>query len=229
MVMSRHEFLSALHEILRPKVYLEIGVQYGTSLALAVHSEVAIGVDPKPLVNPVDNQVIFAETSQEFFSRPHPAHEARSLVDFGFIDGMHLYEYALQDFINIERHSRMDGSTVVVFDDVLPRNQAEAAREQCPGDWTGDVWRVHQILRSFRPDLGTALVDTYPTGTLLVRGLDPGNDTLPAMWKTIEALYPLEDEEVPEDVINRTHALSPGWVLSQVKEWVENENSRHGR
>ena len=33
--MTRHEFLQALHELLHPEVYLEIGVQYGTSLALA--------------------------------------------------------------------------------------------------------------------------------------------------------------------------------------------------
>jgi hypothetical protein len=138
--------------------------------------------------------------------------------DLAFIDGMHLYEYALRDFMNIEKVSKLDGSTVVVFDDVLPRNNAEAARVQCPGDWTGDVWRVHRILRTLRPDLGLALVNTTPTGTLLVRGLDPRNDVLQTMWHTIEALYPLDDEEVPEEVLNRTHALDPRWVLEQVKE-----------
>lgn len=210
--MTRHEFLGYLHELLRPNLYLEIGVQYGSSLALAVHSTVAIGIDPQPLVSAVDNQDIYRMTSDEFFAANDTNRWSWSgTIDMAFIDGMHLYEYALRDFMNVERHSHQD--SVVVFDDVLPRNQEEASRTQCPGDWTGDVWKVHRILRRMRPDLGIALVNTQPTGVMLVRGLDPRNDVLATMSKTIEALYPLEDEPVPDEYLDRTHAYTPEAAL----------------
>ena len=69
--MTRYEFLASLHALLEPKVYLEIGVQYGASLVQAVDADVAYGVDPEPLIeftaNNRPNQHIFAMTSDAFF------------------------------------------------------------------------------------------------------------------------------------------------------------------
>ena len=66
-------------------------------------------------------------TSDEFFNRRHPfAHLAGQPVDLAFIDGMHLSEFALRDFINTEKFCH--AGSVVVFDDMLPRNVIEAGR-----------------------------------------------------------------------------------------------------
>ena len=49
-------------------------------------------------------------------------------LDLSFIDGMHLFEYVLRDFMNVERFSRWD--TAIVLDDMLPRDVDEAARDR---------------------------------------------------------------------------------------------------
>ena len=49
-------------------------------------------------------------------------------LDLVFVDGMHLFEFALRDFMNVERHA--DWWSVIVFDDILPRDVDEAARER---------------------------------------------------------------------------------------------------
>ena len=221
--MTRHEFLAALHGLLTPRTYLEIGIQHGWSLQLAKPGTRAIGVDPNPQIA-VDTgpAMVYAETSDSFFAR-NPTTLGQIIhstgLDLAFIDGMHLHEYALRDFANVERWAHPHG--VVVFDDVLPRNQGEAARVQCPGDWTGDVWRVEPILRTWRPDLRIALVDTQPTGVMVVYGLDPGSTALTEARDEIAARHPLEDVTVPTSVLTREQAISAGATLAQIREWRE--------
>lgn len=214
-MVTRHEFLAQLHATLRPRGYLEVGVQHGTSLALA--KCLAVGIDPAPMLQghfPGTTQV-YQTTSDDFFFTSHRPleHSFRVLatLDLAFIDGMHLFEYALRDFENIEQHA--NSRTVVVFDDVLPRNQHEAARDQCPGDWTGDVWKVPRLLESFR-NLKIHVVNTTPTGTAVVYGF-PDKDPQP-IWSQIKHLGLEGWEEVPDDVINRVEAVDPDWALQQI-------------
>lgn len=225
--MTRHEFLASLHDLLRPRSYLEIGVQHGTSLRLARPGTVAIGIDPDPRLT-VDVGAARVErcTSDEYFpgadfaitmGAAHPFAATDNVVDLAFIDGMHLYEYALRDFSYVERWAAP--GAVVAFDDVLPRNQREAARVQCPGDWTGDVWRIYPILREYRPDLQIALVDTQPTGVMLVWGLNPDDRTIQDGYEEIVARWPLADTPVPADVLGRTEAVTPARALDALRRW----------
>lgn len=212
---TRHEFLQQLHEILKPSTYLEIGVQSGASLALAQHSKVAIGIDPAPTLSvgiPHWAKVIEA-TSDEFFTLGAKDVLAGP-VDLAFIDGMHLWEYALRDFMNIEKYSTPD--TVVVFDDVLPYNQEIAARKQPPGDWTGDVWKLYYILTDLRPDLDVWLMNTAPTGLMVVTNPNPQSWTLSAAWSAINDRWG-KIEEVPDEIINRERAISPEYLLEVLK------------
>jgi hypothetical protein len=163
------------------------------------------------------NETVAVATSDQFFAQAED--EALSLTDLAFIDGMHLFEFALRDFMGVEAWG--NSRTVVVFDDVLPRNQKEAAREQCPGDWTGDVWKVYNILRLYRPDLELRLVNTFPTGTLAVWNLDPGNQILHDSYDVIMSMNLDQFNEVPEEVINRTEALPPYAVIKELSQWME--------
>jgi hypothetical protein len=219
--MTRHEFLAALHDLLRPKVYLEVGVQTGASLALAAHSDHAIGIDPHPallLEHERPNQMVFANTSEHFFKTHFMNIPER--IDLAFIDGSHLFEDALRDFIYIEQYC--GPNSVVVFDDVLPYNQAIAERIQPAGDWTGDVWKVWSILEDYRADLEMYGVDTFPTGTLVVFGF-PGNsderNNLITKYDKIVSDWS-EDDAVPGYVLRRDNAVHPESALDLVKENV---------
>lgn len=216
MVTTRHELLTALHDLLRPITYLETGVQYGASLNLAIHSSLAIGIDPNPLTGERFNQKIYRMLSDDYFVY-HMAPEER--VDFAFIDGSHLVEDALRDFINIELHSH--GKTVVVFDDVLPLNTDMTSRTMIPGHWTGDVWKIVPILRQYRPDLKLVLVDTEPTGTLVVLNLNRYNKTLPLQYsQAIDGMTEAAILPVPEEILNRQTALPPDLALHTVEQWL---------
>lgn len=208
---TRHEFLAQLHSLLKPRRYLEVGVQYGTSLNLAIHSETAIGIDPLPLCEPHGNQQIFSVTADEFFQYYMAPDD---WIDLAFIDGSHLVEDALRDFINIELHSHEN--TIVVLDDVLPTTQEMTSRIMIPGHWTGDVWKMHPILLRYRPDLKCSLVDTEPTGTMVVSNLDRKNVILPMMYSQIIDEF-LDVNQVPGPIIDRKWALPVSTVLANLK------------
>ena len=169
------DFLRGLHEAVRPRAYLEIGLRHGDSLALADCP--SLGVDPafNLRVELGDNVELLRETSDEYFAA-QPLKPLGGAGRLAFIDGMHLAEFALRDFVDVERLSPWTG--VIVFDDILPRTVEEAARDRRTRAWTGDVYKVLGILARHRPDLICLRVGTQPTGLLLVLGLDPANRAL---------------------------------------------------
>lgn len=222
----RHDFLHSLHELLRPATYLEIGVQTGRSLAQAIPPTFAIGVDPEPQVSvpiPVAHQ-IFPMTSDRFFEEVDASTAGLDLppYDLAFIDGMHLVEYCLRDFIGVERHARPDGRTVAVFDDVLPYSADIAGRTPLPGDWAGDCWKIYPILRNHRPDLDLILVDVAPTGALVVLSLDPGNiDLHGPRYNNTVGHWMGESSRVAEAIDSmRTEAVSTSRALDMIREYL---------
>lgn len=171
--------LAMIHDRLRPRTYVEIGVATGRSIMLAGATTRAIGIDPAPdLHGPLPGNVtVFRQTSDEFFA----GHDLRELlgdrpVDLAFIDGMHLFEFALRDFVNLEK--RCDAGSTILLDDCWPLDRRTAARERTTQFWNGDVWRILPALRKYRPDLRITTIATVPAGLCVVRGLDPGSSVL---------------------------------------------------
>lgn len=210
MVAARYEFLHRLHQALQPRGYLEIGVQTGGSLTLATCP--ALGIDPAPIVTaPMEpHHNVYVATSDMFFEQvfamnPSVFDLLPKRLDLVFIDGMHLAEFALRDFIGCEKVSH--SGTVIVFDDVLPYGEWIATREQPPGDWTGDVWKIMEVLDANRPDLRLTLVDTQPTGSLMVTGLNPHDETLVTIYQDIEKQL-IYDVAPHADIIQRVGAVS---------------------
>lgn len=171
--------LSRLHEKLKPDWYLEVGTFTGKSLALAKCNTIA--VDPKfqlkfPAVNATGRQMFFfQQTSDEFFESGFLKQNKISL-DFAFLDGMHLFEFLLRDFIETEKHMSKDG--MIVLHDCCPTTDYMATREFHDGQWTGDVWKTLLILQRYRPDLVIDVAAAAPTGLVVIRNLNPRSTVL---------------------------------------------------
>lgn len=207
------DFLKALHGRLAPPTYLEIGIRHGDSLALAERG--AVGIDPfyELQIELRDDVQLFRETSDEYFDRHDPLKPISGRrVAFSFIDGMHLAEFVVRDFANVERVA--DWTSVIVFDDILPRTTEEAARDRRTREWTGDVYKVLGVLERHRPDLVILRVDTEPTGLGVVLGLDPVDRTLRERYDAIvaESVTP-DPQDVPAPVLERAGAVDPQRVL----------------
>jgi hypothetical protein len=71
---------------------------------------------------------------------------------------MPLFGYALRDFIDVEKHAAW--SSLIVFDDMLPRGVDEAAPDRHTNAWTGDVYKIIPALQRHRLDLTVVSLDT---------------------------------------------------------------------
>jgi len=181
------KILEQLHAVLEPRFYLEIGVDRGRSLALA--NCPAVGVDPLPdaTLALLQKHRLYAKTSDAFFDTDAPGVLAGQMLELVFIDGMHLFEFGLRDFINVERYA--SPATVVVIDDIYPNHPVQAERKRQSTIWTGDMWKLHKCLESTRPELLLVPIDAAPTGLLLVVGLNASNRKLLESYNTLVERY----------------------------------------
>jgi len=174
-------FMRRLHAAVLFDWYLEIGCRTGRSMQ-NVRGK-TIGVDP---FFRIENNVIgqksafmaFQQKSDDFFA----SNVLKSLgikLSFSFLDGMHLMEYLLRDFMNAEANSRH--GAVIAMHDCCPYDHEMTTRdvENAPRRaWTGDVWKLLPILQQYRPDLVITVLGCQPTGLVLVSNLDPQNCVL---------------------------------------------------
>ncbi|MGC4095350.1 MAG: class I SAM-dependent methyltransferase [Polyangiaceae bacterium] len=174
------ERLSELHARLRPRCYLEIGVDTGATLALAERSELAVGVDPaeirarQPL--PACARVYREESDAFFASHTREQVLGARRLDLIFIDGMHRFENALSDFINAEAWAH--SAATIVFHDCMPLLPSTATRDRQSSFWVGDTWKVVLALATARPDLRIRSLACAPSGLVIVRHLDPNSTSL---------------------------------------------------
>ena len=220
--MNYRAMFRQLHQRLQPQVYLEIGVKRGVSLGLS-QSRRTIGIDPLPtteaqaLLNR-PGVALYALTSDAFFAE----HSRESVlegatIDLAFIDGLHRFDQAVRDFINVERWS--SPSSIVTIHDVIPPSETAASREHGPGQWSGDVWQIVSCLRDYRPDLDCLLVRTPPSGLLIVRNLDPSSHVLAAKMDDILRSVPEDGQPYSAAVreyLANVSAISPNEALDRL-------------
>lgn len=180
------EFLKHYHSILQPRTYLEIGSRSGDSLKMSNCASIAI--DPlfdfkqMPFTNK-DVCMLFQMSSDKFFRTYSPKTLFGLEIDMAFLDGLHLSQFLLRDFINVEKSCNRN--SIIMLHDCLPLDEimtrrretdlTHQGRSQHPHMWTGDVWKVPIILKKHRPDLVIIANDAYPTGMVLITNLNPSN------------------------------------------------------
>lgn len=173
------QWLRHFHNTLRPKSYIEIGIESGRALALAAANTRAIGIDPdfKIIHSLIASTNLFRLTSDDFFANFDPvALLGVDVIDFAFIDGLHTFDQALKDFIYIEHYA--GPKTVVIFHDIYPITKETSTRERTTVFWTGDTWKVIPALRASRPDLKIFTIPTFPSGLGVITNLDPKSTIL---------------------------------------------------
>lgn len=207
----KHDVLEYFHQQLQPDFYFEIGVDEGLSL---VHAKgKALGIDARPELKlgvelPSQTQII-GLSSDEFF-RDCVREAFSTAPDLAFIDGMHLFEFALRDFINLERYSAPH--TLVAIDDIYPCHPVQAERRRRSGAWTGDVWKLLPVLQKYRPDLLLIPLRSYTTGLLLIAGLDASNKELEHNYYEILRDYHA-NLAVPESILKRQGSIASNHSL----------------
>jgi hypothetical protein len=205
--------LPQIHSFLKPETYAEIGVRRGNSLRMASACQAVVGIDPDPQIDaPLPPFVrLFRMTSDEFFARHNLTEElGGQSFDLAFIDGMHLFEFALRDFINLERAAD-SGSTILVHD-CYPKSRETAQRERATAFWSGDVWKLVVCLKKYRPDLALWTIDVPPTGLAIVRRLDPRSNALASRLEDLCGEFvPLDYSEIETNKARRLNRLKNKW------------------
>lgn len=191
------DFLKVIHEK-RYEIYFEIGSCSGDSLCLSKSPSVA--VDPyyqlnKDPVGEKDFCLLFQETSDHFFRKTLP-NFPNFECELGFIDGMHLFEYSLRDFINLAKISA--DSSLFIFHDPLPWSYEMATRDynSLPqgSAWTGDIWKLIPILIDIGMQENMNVLTSAPSGLLtifnpkkeLIAKLEKNFKKICTKWKSIE-------------------------------------------
>jgi len=214
------EVLRWIHEFLRPASYLEIGIRKGESLRIAREGTLCLGIDPHPMIAAEQSRGmrIFEATSDDFFRQQNlPALLGAPHFALAFIDGLHLWEQALRDFINLERYA--GPGSVILIHDCLPLDELTSARTRSTAFHTGDVWKLALCLRQERPDLKMTTVRTNPSGLCIVTHLDPASTFLSDRFEELVgrythlgfADYQNSGEKLPVPLVNDRDAIA-AWL-----------------
>ena len=194
-------FLTDVMRMLGTRTYFEIGTRRGMSLAGANCR--AVAVDPSFLVetNVIGKKPVtmfFQMTSDRFFEDFNLTHLLGGPAEVCFLDGFHINEYLLRDFINTEKHCKRN--SLVFLHDCLPWSYMMTDRRQTGGaikrGWTGDVWKVVPILQKYRPELKIHALDCPPTGLIMITGLDPASTVLESKFFDIIAEFREADDDI---------------------------------
>ena len=210
--------LARLHALLKPETYLEIGTRTGDSLKLANCASIA--VDPAfaistDIIGKKPSCHFYQITSDRFFEKFRVADILGGAVEFSYLDGMHLAEFLLRDFINAELVSKPN--SVIVMHDCMPsdfsitcRHEGDELRKQSKyaAWWTGNVWKAVWALKKYRPDLTIIAVDSPPTGLICITNLDPKSSFLKEHYaELLRDMAGLENSE--ESLENYIVSLAP--------------------
>ena len=182
-------FLRAVHKNLY-EGYFEIGTRNGDSLALSQSPSIAVDPFFQLKKNPIGNKdfcLMFQETSDSFFENSWPKFSGFK-CQLAFIDGMHLFEYALKDFINLAKIS--SEKSLFLFHDPIPwtfrmatRNNNNLTRNEA---WTGDIWKLVHILIDAGMKHNISLLSSAPSGLLAV--LNPDNKIITTLEKDYDKI-----------------------------------------
>ncbi len=150
-------FLQELVRELKPRISLEVGLAFGVSALFICDALVAAGGEKHIAIDPFQNGVVYkgaglANLKKGGFENIVQFHEKPSYlvlaelvaknekIDFAFIDGNHVFDFALLDFFYVDLLLNTGG--IVVFDDA----DFEAVHKLCRYVLTNRSYEVYRCL-----------------------------------------------------------------------------------
>jgi hypothetical protein len=172
----------------KPEKYVEIGVEKGAVIKLFDSTVQIIGVDPEPQLTEVpENVTLYKKPSDDFFAENDLDALLKGNFDLCFIDGLHVFEQVLRDFINLEK--RAGPNSICLIHDCLPLDKRTSERQRQTVFWSGDVWKIVSCLKNERPDLSIFTIPSYPAGLCVVTSLNRESRVLSESYDTIAQKY----------------------------------------
>ncbi len=151
--------------------YLEVGVRWGDSLAMAKPDCMAVGVDPNfDLKHDLPSlPKLFSMTSDDFFFQC--TDEYASSFELVFLDGLHEARQTAKDIWHSLDVLKPGGEILV--HDVLPISMTVANPESKSHFWTGNVWQSAYAYCGKNYPLKWEFIDAFPSGLLRLYDIDP--------------------------------------------------------
>lgn len=232
-------FLRALHEKVY-EGYFEIGTRFGDTLVLSQSPTIAIDPYFQLKKNPIFNKdscLLFQETSDSFFKNTMPK-LSHYKCQLAFIDGMHLFEYALRDFINLAKISTKD--VLFLFHDPIPWTFKMTIRDnkklRNDENWVGDIWKLVPIFIDAGLKNSLNLLSSAPSGILavlnpdkkIISQLEKNYENICAKWINVEFskdnlsnFYNSDIFTKPEIYLKSLEKISFGNKIEKLtKEWI---------
>ena len=158
--LETSELINCIAKRIDAHSYLEIGVETGLTFN-QVNVFQKTGVDPRfqfDYQGDLRANLSFHEiTSDEFFKKLAKNEIKDQKFDLVFIDGLHVFEQVVKDFMNVINHMNLGG--VIVIDDTVPIDEFSAlpSQKDCyrlriesgrhnDGSWHGDVYKLIYVL-----------------------------------------------------------------------------------
>ena len=237
--MHYYTFLKTLHER-RYNTYFEIGSRTGESISLS--NSPSVGIDPYFSLThcPITNKefcLLFQESADDFFAKSIQKFSALQ-CELAFIDGMHFFEFALRDFINLSKIA--SHKPLFLFHDCMPFSFEMTTRDfksiAMGMPWTGDIWKLIPILidEGFFKHLN--VLDCADTGMLtifnpdqkIISALETNLDKIIKKWTDItledfglSKFYDYQIFKKPDQYLNFLKSENFGEILIEnKKKWI---------
>jgi hypothetical protein len=211
------DLLNEIAVIVGAQTYLEIGVESGLTF-MQVNIEKKTGVDPKfhfDYQKEIGSNIAFYEiTSDVFFQKIDKAEISHSRFDLIFIDGLHVFDQVLRDFINSIRYVNFGG--VIVIDDTVPIDEFSALPSQVDcyklrkasgkhddGSWHGDVYKLVDIVSKSKFDKTRIATVTDMSNPKTVIWMEDGDWSSFELESNLEhkTYYELFEKGIPESFV----------------------------
>lgn len=179
------EFKNLLVEfanLLKPKVYVEIGIKKAyTFNAMVPLVEKAIGIDIDincyDYMNISDKSRFFQGNSKQFVDSYIEEWRGKEIIDFLFIDGDHKYESVLKDFYALIPYVKTH-TGLMFMHDTYPTNEKLLSNGYCSNAWKA----ANEIHQNFLFEIEIVTIPGPWAGLSILRKLGDTSSTACHGW-----------------------------------------------